>query len=129
MAAAVAVALSGCGLSVNLGDVFQIVRTGPSGRLSVVVNQSGFLSCDGAKQKAISNAMLITARDLGVDLGNDATRSLTIRRRPGTVDYFTIRMQQGTISFPDTAARTHPVLARAELFLLQSAQQVCGLSG
>ena len=38
-------------------------------------------------------------------------------------------MQQGTISFPDKASATRNVLAQAELFAAQAAQQDCGLSG
>ncbi len=43
--------------------------------------------------------------------------------------YFTIKLQQGTISFPDRAAATHNVLAQAELFAAQAAQKECGQVG
>ena len=44
---------------------------------------------------------------------------------------YTIRLQGGTISFPDTAdaGGRFPALAQTELFAAQAAQQACGLSG
>ena len=55
---------------------------------------------------------------------------MTIPPEPGSVYYFNIRMQQGTIAFPDKAADArHPNLAQAELFATQAAVQACGLSG
>ena len=42
---------------------------------------------------------------------------------------YRIRLQDGTISFPDTAAAKHKELAEAELFAVQAAQQACGLPG
>ncbi len=130
-AAVVTVALSvtACGFDVNLGDVFALTRTGAGGTLTIVVNQSGFISCNGHKQKMISSAMLITARDLQVNLTNDATKNLKIPSTAGTVHYFRVTDQQGTVAFPDRAAATHPTLAQLELFATQVATQVCGLSG
>ncbi|MGA2012561.1 MAG: hypothetical protein ABSH51_18805 [Solirubrobacteraceae bacterium] len=128
-AAAAALGAGGCGLDVNLGDVFVLTRTEAGATLTLVVNQSGTLSCNGAAPKTISSAMLIQARDLSVDLAADATAKLTIPRSPGTVQYFRIVLQQGTVAFPDRAAATHKTLAQAELFATQAAQQVCGLTG
>jgi hypothetical protein len=45
------------------------------------------------------------------------------------VAYFTIKLQDGVISFPDTAGAQHAELARAELFAVQAAKDACGLSG
>ena len=98
--------------------------------MTLLVNYGGTISCNGGKAKTLSSSTLITARDLTDNLGTDATHNLTIRSEPGTVNYFRIRMQQGTISFPDKAADAeHPNLARAELFATQEAVHACGLSG
>jgi len=66
---------------------------------------------------------------LASDLGKDAKAGLRIGPRAGSVASYTIKLQNGTISFPDTAASTHPELGRAELFALQVAQSPCGLGG
>jgi hypothetical protein len=129
LAVTMAVALAGC-FDVQLPDLFLITRTGAGSKLTILVNDSGTISCNGAKAKPISDAQLIQARDLSQNLSDDGTANLTIKREPGTVYYFTIKVQEGTISFPDRAAgSSHPNLAAAELFTLQAAQHLCGLSG
>jgi hypothetical protein len=124
-----ALAVAGC-FDVQEPDLFLLTRTGPGAKLTLLVNDSGTISCNGAKAKPISSARLIQARDLADNLTNDAMAKLTIPPKPGSVNYFHIRMQQGTIAFPDKAADArHPNLAQAELFATQAAVQVCGLSG
>lgn len=119
--------LAGCGLDVNLGDLFLVTRTGPGPKLTMLVNQSGQISCNGGKQKMLSSSDLITARDLAVDLVNDATAKLTLPATAGTVYYYRVKLQQGTVSFPDRGVVGHPYLAQLELFTVQAAQQYCGL--
>ncbi len=43
--------------------------------------------------------------------------------------YYRIKLEHGTIAFPDGAARTRKELSRATLFAAQAAQRACGLSG
>jgi hypothetical protein len=129
LAAAISVALAGC-FDVASPDVFLLTRTGPGAKLTMLINDSGTISCNGGKVKPISNARLIQARDLADNLGPDAMAGLTIPPEAGTVYYYRIKLQQGTVSFPDRAADSrHPNLAQAELFVLQAAQQACGLTG
>jgi hypothetical protein len=128
LTAAVAALAAGC-FNVQSADLFQLTRTGQGATLTLLVNDSGTISCDGAKAKPISNSRLIAARDLSDNLAPDATSKLTLPTDAGSVYYFRIRLQQGTISFPDRAAAGHPNLAQAELFATQAAQQSCGLSG
>jgi hypothetical protein len=129
LAVAMAVALAGC-FDVQSPDLFLLTRTGPGAKLTLLVNDSGTISCNGGKAKPISNARLIQARDLSDNLTTDATAKLTIGPETGSVYYFRIRLQPGTVSFPDRAADAkHPNLAAAELFAIQAAQQACGLGG
>jgi hypothetical protein len=130
LAAAVvsATALAGC-FDVQSPDLFLITRTGQGGKLTLLVNDAGTLRCNGGKARAISNSRLITARDLSDNLANDATAKLTIPAQAGQVYYFRIKLQQGTVSFPDRSAQTHQVLAQAELFAAETAAQACGTSG
>jgi hypothetical protein len=129
LAGAMSLALAGC-FDVASPDVFLLTRTGQGAKLTLLINDSGTISCDGGKAKPLSNARLITARDLADNLGPDATARLTIPPEAGSVYYYRIKLQQGTISFPDRAADSrHPILAQAELFAVQAAQQACGLGG
>src|SRR6185437_2923671 len=127
-AAAVAVLAAGC-FDVRSADLFLLTRTGQGSTLRLLVNDGGTISCNGGKAKTVSNTTLITARDLADNLATDAQNKLTIPKAPGSVYYYRIRLQQGTVSFPDRAAATRKALAQAELFAALAAQQACGLSG
>jgi hypothetical protein len=127
-AVAVAVLTSGC-FDVRSADLFLLTRTGQGSTLTLLVNDGGTIRCNGGKAKTVSNTTLITARDLADNLATDAQNKLTIPKAPGSVYYYRIRLQQGTISFPDRAAASRKVLAQTELFATQTAQQECGLSG
>jgi hypothetical protein len=128
VAAVLAVGLGGC-FDVQSPDLFLLTRTGQNSRLTLLLSDGGTIRCDGGKAKAVSNTTLIAARDLSDSLAADAQHRLTIPNVPGAVYYFTIKLQQGTVSFPDRAAAGRTVLARAELFAAQTAQRDCGLSG
>jgi hypothetical protein len=120
--------LAGC-FEVQSPDLFLLTRTGQGPKLTLLVNDGGTIRCNGGKAKPISNTSLIAARDLSDNLATDAQNKLTIPDVAGSVYYFRIRMQQGTISFPDKASAGRQVLAQAELFATQAAQRDCGLSG
>jgi hypothetical protein len=72
--------------------------------------------------------MLINARDLVVNLTNDAKAKLKLAQSADSVYRYTIRMQAGTISFPDTAAVKHPELAGAEEYALEALAGPCRLA-
>ena len=123
-----AMVLAGC-LNVQSADLFLLTRTGQGSKLTLLINDSGTIRCNGGKAKPISNSSLIAARDLSDNLATDAQNNLRIPDVAGSAYYFRIRMQQGTIAFPDKAAGRRPALAQAELFATQAAQRDCGLSG
>jgi hypothetical protein len=118
-------AIVGCGFDVQAADDFLLTRTGQGPKLTLLVNDGGTIRCDGGKPRPISNALLISARDLVVNLTNDATAKLTIPQAANSVYRYTISMQAGTISFPDTAALRHHELAGAEEFVLQALAGPC----
>ena len=128
---ALAAVLPGCGLSVQSPDLFLLSRTGQGARLTMLVNDGGTISCDGRPPHKLSDPLLLQARDLAKSLDGDAKAKLRIAAAANTVYRYTIKLQGGTISFPDTATASgrFPALAQAELFAVQAAQQACGLSG
>jgi hypothetical protein len=123
--------VAGCGLSVQAPDLFLLTRTGQGARLTLLVNDAGTVRCDGGRALSLPDPLLLTARDLARSLSGDAKANLRIAPASDSVYRYTIKLQSGTVSFPDTAPATgrYPALARAELFTVQTAQQVCGLSG
>jgi hypothetical protein len=129
MLVAWALIVAGCGLDVQLQDLFLLTRTGQGTKLTLLVNDDGSVTCNGRKSKMLSSSMLITARDLAGNLGGDASHNLDLPPRPGTVYRYTIKLEQGTIRFSDRDTARYPNLAEAELFTAEAAQQVCGLPG
>jgi hypothetical protein len=126
-AVAAALMLAGCGLNVQSPDLFLLTRTGQGKPLTLLVNDSGTIACNGAKAKSLSDPLLIRARALAQDLDADARAKLSIPRSRNTVAMYRLKLENGTITFPDTAASRHKELAEAELFAVQAAQQACGL--
>ena len=119
--------VAGCGLDVQAPDLFLLTRTGQGERLTLLVNDSGTISCDGARPRSLPDPLLLEARDLANQLDGDAKAHLRIAVPANSVYRYTIRLQGGTISFPDTATASgkFPALAQAELFTVQAAQ-ACG---
>jgi hypothetical protein len=128
-AVVVALLLTGCGLNIQSPDLFLLTRTGQGKPLNLLINDSGTISCDGAKAKSLADPLLIRARALAQDLDADAKAKLSIPRSHNTVAMYRIKLENGAITFPDTAARQRKELAEAELFAVQAAQQACGLAG
>jgi hypothetical protein len=119
----------GCGFQVQSPDLFTMTRTGAGGSQSVLVNDGGTIRCNGGRSRKLADPLLLRARDLVATLDNDAKRGLRIAATRGSVFHYTIKFQDGTISFPDTASKSHSELAQAELLAVQLAQQACGISG
>lgn len=123
--------LAGCGFGVESPDLFLLTRTGQGSKLTLLVNDAGTISCNGRRPRSLSDPLLLDARDLAGGLGGDAQAKLRIPSPANSVYRYTIRLQEGTISFPDTAAASgkYPRLAQVELFATRAAQQACGTSG
>jgi hypothetical protein len=129
LAAVVASLVAGCGFTVQSADLFLLTRTGQGRDLTLLVSDGGTIRCDGARARHLSDPLLLRARDIAAQLDGDAKRNLRIPAPANSAFRYTIKLQSGTISFPDTAAAQHPELAQAELFAVQAAQQACGLPG
>lgn len=118
--------LAGCGLDVELPDLFQVTRSGPGPKLTMLVNGSGTISCNGAKPKQLSDPLLLQARDLSDSLNNDV--KLHFARNARSVFSYTVKVSNGTFTFPDTAASARKELAQLELFVVQAGVDSCGIS-
>ena len=123
--------VAGCGFDVQSADLFLLTRSGHGAKLTLLVNDGGTIRCNGGRTRRLSDPLLLQARDLASGLGGDAQEKLRIPSPSNSVYRYRIRLQQGTISFPDTAAASgkYPHLAQAEQFALQASAQACGISG
>jgi hypothetical protein len=121
-----ALLLAGCGFDVESPDLFQVTRTGPGPRQSILVNSSGTIACNGGKPKPLADPLLIQARALSDSLNNDVKLHFT--RNARSVFSYTVQVPNGTFTFPDTAASAHKELAQLELFFVQVGANPCGFS-
>ena len=117
--------LAGCGLEVQQPDLFLLTRTGNGATLTELVNTGGTVRCDGAKAKQLPDKLLLQARNLSGRLNADARHHLDLPSRKDSVYRYRVKLRDGTIVFPDTAARTHPELAQLELLAVKIAQGPC----
>ena len=126
-ALAAALALAGC-FDVKSADLFLLTRTGQGSRLTLLVSDGGTVACDGRTPRALNDQLLIAARDLADNLASDAARNLELPVRAGTIFTYRITLQGGLVTFSDHDTAGHPILAQAEVFAAQAAQQSCNLN-
>lgn len=120
--------LAGCGFDVQSPDLFQVTRSGQGQKLTLLVNDGGTIACNGGKPKSLPDRLLLQARDLATKLNDDAKAKLTRYRAPGSSVYsYTVKVQNGTFTFPDTAAVSRKELSQLELFVVQAAANPCGI--
>ena len=121
--------LAGCGLNVQAPDLFVLMRTGQGSTLTELFNYAGTVRCNGGPPKLLPDPLLLQARDLATSLDTDAKARLRIAPAANSVFLYTVKLPDGTISFPDTAGLRRSELAQAQQLALQAAQQGCGLGG
>ncbi len=121
--------LAGCGLGVQSPDLFLLTRSGQGRKTTLLINDGGTIRCNDRAPRPLAEPLLLRARDLAVSLAPDAKQNLDIPPAFNSAFRYTIRLQDGTISFPDTAGAHHSELAQAELFTVDAAQKACGLPG
>lgn len=119
--------LAGCGFDVESQDLFQVTRTGQGEKLTLLVNDSGTIACNGGKPKSLPDPQLLQARDLATSLNDDVQAKLKFRAGARSVFSYTVKVQNGTFTFPDTAADSRKELSQLELFVVQAASDPCGL--
>lgn len=129
----VAAVLGGCG-GVTAPDLFIVQRSGsgPSARLTLLVNEEGGVSCNGVSASSghklkLSDPQLVQARAIQEDLHDPASKHLVLAAAANSVLSYRVRDEDGSVSFSDNSTGQPPVFRRMALFVLQTAQQVCHL--
>ena len=120
--------LAGCGFDVQSADLFQVTRIGQGQKLTLLVNDGGTIACNGGKAKSLPDPQLLQARDLATQLNSDAKAKLKFRTSARSVFSYTVKVADGTFTFPDTAAGARKELSQLELFVVQAAANPCGIS-
>jgi hypothetical protein len=125
----VAVVLAGgCG-GVKAADLFLIQRSGstPHARLTMLVNEEGGVRCNGGPVLKLSDHQLVIAKATQEELHEAASSNLSLPPATGSVFTYSLRDEDGTIRFSDNSAHQPGVLRQLQLFVVQTAQQVCHL--
>lgn len=130
----VSAVLAGCGGPSP--DLFVVERTGsvPGARLTLVVDDGGFVRCNGGERKAITSEQLIDAREIERALRGEeedrpglAARNVVLPPRPGSILRYDVRTEAGSVSFADTSAGQPQELYRVAKLTRDLAKKVCGL--
>jgi hypothetical protein len=118
----------GCG-GVLSPDLFLVTRTGnvPGAKLTLLVNEEGGVHCNGGTEHRLNDPQIIEARTIQEDLKDPASNHESFPAAPGSVLSYSVRDQDGTVRFSDNSPHQPAVTRKLGLFVLQVAQQVCGL--
>ena len=121
------VLLAGCGSAP--ADLFVVHRTGSgrNARLTLLVQDDGYVVCNSGKARAISNAQLLDARQLARDLAPQAQLHVELPPGKGSVLSYRVRLQAGTISFSDTSRPLPGAFGRLTAFTADVSESVCGI--
>jgi hypothetical protein len=119
--------LAGCGSPP--ADLFVVHRTGsgPNARLTLLVQDDGYVICNHGKEREISSARLLDARQLARELAPQAQLHVQLPPGPRSILSYNVRLQAGTVSFSDTSRPMPSAFARLTAFTADVSESVCGI--
>jgi hypothetical protein len=119
---------AGCG-GVKAPDLFIVSRTGAGlhADLTLLVNEEGGVNCNGGPTFKLSDPQIVVARAIQEELHEQASSHLSLPAKPGSVLHYFLRDENGSVRFSDNSPGAGKVLHQLQLFIVQTAQQVCHL--
>lgn len=128
MLALLVVAASGCGTQ-GSADLFKVDRSGslPGARLSLLVSDSGSVSCNGSARKRLPDPLVLEARQLARDLDRDRSVAVPQIGVVSPTYEFKVTLGSGTISWP-VGVPVPESFNRLVYFTRKVAKGVCGLA-
>jgi hypothetical protein len=125
---AAAVLLAGCGGSTGDDFLLQRLGQGPGARLSLVVGDSGTVSCNRGKSRELPSARLLDARTFTREVSDDATMHKRYPAREGSILRYRIKTQDGTVTWADTSRPLPERYLQLAFFARRVSTGVCGLN-
>jgi hypothetical protein len=121
------VLLAGCGSTP--ADLFVVQRSGSgkNAKLTLLVQDDGYVVCNHGSQHEISSARLLDARRLARDLAPQAQLHVQLPPGPRSILSYNVRLQAGTVSFSDTSRPMPGAFARLTAFTADVSEGVCGI--
>jgi hypothetical protein len=120
-------ALAACGSPP--ADLFVVHRSGSgaNAKLTLLVQDDGYVVCNRGRPHEISSARLLDARRLARDLAPQAQLHVQLPPGPRSVLSYDVRLQAGTVSFSDTSRPMPGAFARLTAFTADVSEGVCGI--
>src|SRR5437588_6768993 len=128
-AALAAAAGAGLGCGTHAGDLFVLTRSGsvPGADLRLLVRDDGVVTCNGGRDRTLSDPQLLDAREIARQLGSRAARHQSLPPGKATVLRYRVRLQQGAVAFADDSAGQTKEMFLAQRFARTVAIGLCGL--
>ena len=122
-----ALALAGCGATP--ADLFVVKRSGSgrNARLTLRVQDDGYVSCNGRRHQ-LSSQQLLDARALARDLASEAQLHVELPPGPRSVLSYRVELQAGHVAFSDTSRPLPGAFARLTAFTADISEAVCGVN-
>jgi hypothetical protein len=119
--------VAGCGTPPP--DLFEVQRSGPdpNANVTVVVNDGGSVTCNGAKHP-LDAKDLLRARQLVRDLEPQAQLHLELPPGPRSELSYRARMEAGNVAFSDTSRANPKSFLALAAFTKDVTEDICGLS-
>ena len=129
-----AIALLGACGGVKAPDLFLVQRSGsgPHAALTLLVDEEGGVRCNGVARRGtrrlkLSDSQLVQARAIEEDLQEPSASHVSLARGARSVLSYYVRDEKGAVRFSDDSAGQPKVFRELALFVLQTAQRICGL--
>ncbi len=129
-----AIVLAGCGSPSP--DLFVVERTGavPGARLTLIIDDGGFVRCNGGDRQQISSDQLIDAREIARALNGASEeepglvdKQLNLPPKSGSILRYNVRSEGGTVAFADNSAGQPQDFFRIAALTRVLAKGECGL--
>lgn len=118
--------LAGCGAQAP--DLFAVERSGvgPNARLTMVVSDSGQVTCNGKVHPLDANDLL-RSRDVARRLADQAQLHLQLPPGRNSILSYKVRLESGSVGFSDTSADLPASFTELELLTKDISENVCGI--
>jgi hypothetical protein len=119
--------LAGCGSPP--ADLFVVQRSGSghNAKLTLLVQDDGYVICNHGPQHQISSARLLDARRLARDLEPQAQLHLALPPGPNSELSYKARMEAGNVSFSDTSRGNPKSFLQLAAFTKDVTEDICGI--
>jgi hypothetical protein len=121
-------ALLAAGCGAEAPDLFSVTRSGAdrAANVTVIVSDAGSVTCNGASH-ALDAKLLLRARQLARDLGQQAELGLELPPGAGSTLHYKASLETGHVAFSDRSAGQPKDFFQLAQFTKDVSEDVCGI--